>query len=237
MTLTLLPLLPIAGSGLLAAALLWALVRQTARRRRDRAAVFDAAARAFTDVRISLAPDGFARLTGRRCGRPFELRVMPDSLTMRKLPALWLLVTLTAPQPLPGHLSVMRRPQGGEGFSPFARLAHSLPAPAGAPEDAVARADHPGAAEEDFGPAIATLGDDRAKEFLAGPSGLRFVWLAEEADRTRYLIFREAELGAAPVAEALAAALADRLIAVEAAVAAGRVAPVAGNVVALRRSA
>ena len=43
---------------------------------------------------------------------------------------------------------------------------------------------------------VAGLNPDRLKEVVISPKGLRIVWLIEEADRTRYLLFRDAEMGA-----------------------------------------
>ena len=43
------------------------------------------------------------------------------------------------------------------------------------------------------------LADPRVKELLISPKGLRLVILAEEAERGRYLIFRDAEMGMTPL--------------------------------------
>jgi hypothetical protein len=42
---------------------------------------------------------------------------------------------------------------------------------------------------------LAGLDRDRLKEVVVAPTGVRVVWLAEEADRGRYLLFRDAEMG------------------------------------------
>ena len=51
---------------------------------------------------------------------------------------------------------------------------------------------------------------------MLSPKGLRIVILAEEADRGRFLIFREAELGLTPVAPDRLAPFLDRLAAMRA---------------------
>ena len=53
--------------------------------------------------------------------------------------------------------------------------------------------------------------DPRVKELDLSPKGLRIVILAEEADRGRYLIFREAEMGMTPLDPDRVAPLLDRL--------------------------
>jgi hypothetical protein len=46
---------------------------------------------------------------------------------------------------------------------------------------------------------VAELGEDRLKEVVLSPKGLRLTWLLEEAPRGRYLLFRDAEMGRTPV--------------------------------------
>ena len=59
----------------------------------------------------------------------------------------------------------------------------------------------------------AILDDQRAKELLISPKGLRIVWLAEEADRGNYLLFRDSEMGLSPSGAAIVKPLLDPLIA------------------------
>lgn len=154
---------------------------------------------------VALAPTGFPRLSGRYQGALFDIQAVPDTLTYRKLPALWLLVTLAEPTPARATLDIMLRPRGVEPFSNFRDLGQQIATPAGFPEDCAIRCDAPG----DAPPAalvlkhLAGLDADVLKELVIAPKGLRLVWLAEEADRTRYLAFRDAEMGKAPLAPAL----------------------------------
>ena len=55
--------------------------------------------------------------------------------------------------------------------------------------------------------------DPKVKELVLSPKGLRIVLLAEEADRGRYLIFRDAEMGQTPLAPARLSPILDRLAA------------------------
>jgi hypothetical protein len=54
------------------------------------------------------------------------------------------------------------------------------------------------------------------KELVLAPEGLRIVWLADEAERGRYLLFREAELGQEPLAPHALSPLVARLRAIRA---------------------
>lgn len=192
------------------------LVRMTQARRVARAGYLDQVKPLFDGGETRLQPTGFPRMTGRRGGLAFDLQVIPDTLTFRKLPALWLLVTLPEPTRLTATIDLMARPSGNEPFTRFAALPVSLPTPDDLPRDLAIRADHTQALPpEDVvrRHAADLFADPRIKELVLSPKGLRIVLLAEEADRSRYLIFREAEMGMTPLAPARLAPLLDRLAA------------------------
>jgi hypothetical protein len=203
----------------LAAALLmwltWSLVRTGRARTAARAGYFDALKPLFDGGETRLQPTGLPRMTGRRGGLAYDLQVLPDSLSYRKLPALWVMVSLPQPIPVPATLDLMARPSGAEPFSRFADLPHSLPRPAFLADGVALRSDDAARIPpQELIARHADLFDDpRAKELLISPRGLRIVFLAEEADRGRYLIFRDAELAMTPLSPARIAPLLDRLAA------------------------
>lgn len=201
------PLTLTAGAAAISAGAVATMVRRASlARARDRASIFDDIAPLFDQPLLTQEPDGFARLSGRLNGQRFHLRVMQDTLTMRKLPALWLLTTLAEPQPLTATTDILLRPSGAEPFSPFMRLPVTIAPPPGLPADAGVRSDGKGILPDPtiLAPHLAILHEAPAKELLMTPSGLRIAWLTEEADRTRYLLFRDAELGRRPLPAALA---------------------------------
>lgn len=214
-------LLPAAGLAALAAGYGWRLRRAGVARSRAQAAYFEQAAGLLEAPALMPQPSGFPRLSGRWQDRPFQLKVLPDMLSFRKLPALWLMVTLPAPQPLPGEARIMARPSGQEDFSTFATLPLQAPLPAAFPDDTALRLSDPAA----MPPAgllarIAPLmADSQVKEVVLSPKGLRLTLLAEEAARAPYLLYREAELGLAPLALATARRAMERLITLERALA------------------
>ncbi|NHB76217.1 hypothetical protein [Rhodobacter calidifons] len=211
------PLLP---PGLALAALgLWLafrLIRESRARTQSRAAYFDAVKPLFDGGESQMQPTGFPRMTGRRAGLAFDLQAIPDTLTFRKLPALWVMVTLVEPLPLEATLDLMARPSGNEPFTRFATLPQSLPTPPGLPgEIAIHSDDARRIPTPDLIARHADLFQDpRVKELVLSPRGLRIVILAEEADRGRYLIFREAEMGRTPLSPARLEPLLDRLAAI-----------------------
>lgn len=184
------------------------LLRQTllARRVREaaRAGYFNAVAPQFEEVRTQIQASGFARMAGRWRGHSVDLQAVPDTLTFRKLPSLWVLVTLTEPQPVASTLHILARPGQNDSFTRFTEMPVSLPLPPGFPEWVALRCDHgAGLPAQALVAGLAGLFlDPKLKEVVISPKGLRLVFLAEEADRGRYLLFRDAEMGLTPLAPA-----------------------------------
>lgn len=149
------------------------------------------------DRRFALSPTGFARASGRRAGLGLDLQAVPDTLTFRKLPALWLLVTLPEPMPLRQRINLMIRPTGIEPFSAFEALPYQTTLPPGFPPDAALRSESALASDEAalLQRHLALFDDPRVKELVLSPKGLRITWLAEEAQRGPYLLFRENDMG------------------------------------------
>lgn len=211
------PLFPL-GLGLVALGvwLAFRLHRESRQRAATRAGYFDAVKPLFDSGETRLEPTGFPRMTGRRAGLAFDLQAIPDTLTFRKLPALWLLVTLPEALPLEATLDLLARPSGNEPFTRFATLPQSLPTPPDLPKHIAIRSDD--ATRVPPADLIARhavlFRDPQVKELVLSPKGLRIVVLAEEADRGRYLIFREAELGRAPLPRGRLGPLLDRLAAI-----------------------
>jgi hypothetical protein len=165
-----------------------------------RAGYFNRAAKLFDRVVVQVQPSGFARLTAHKGGHAFDLQVVQDSLTFRKLPALWVMVTLPETLPVKATLDIMARPSGNETFSKFASLPHSLERPDFLPDGIGLKSDDAAAVQAEYIRKYASVFDDpRVKELVISPKGLRLAILAEEADRGRYLIFRDSEMGAEPI--------------------------------------
>ncbi len=202
----------------LAVTLLWLAAKtlQAAKARKTaRAGYFAAVTPLFDRVVSRIEPTGFPRMAGHLGTHAFDLQAVQDSLTFRKLPALWVMVTLTEAQPVKAALHVMARPAGNEPFSHFANLPHSLPCPDSLPEGTALRSDNTAALPDlaTLAPHFAIFADPRVKELVITPKGLRLVILADEADRGRFLIFREAELGQTPLAPARITPLTTALLA------------------------
>ena len=193
------------GAVLLAAfsGLLWQNRAAFRQRRATRAAYFDEAAPLFQSLIRRVEPSGFARLSGAWNGLRFDLQAVPDTLTFRKLPTLWVMVTLTEKVAVAGEVHVMMRPTGSEIFSHYGLMPDGVALPAGYPTDCALRCEDTSRLPLTVIADEAALFQDRCvKELVVAQSGLRIVLLGEEAERGRYLLYRDAEMGMRPFAAA-----------------------------------
>ncbi|MFL5337790.1 MAG: hypothetical protein ACJ8H8_32655, partial [Geminicoccaceae bacterium] len=147
--------------------------------------------------RCRVVQDGldYPRLQGTFAGHTVDVRAIPDSAALRKLPILWLQVSLVGETWAPGVLDVLLRPLGSEYWSPAHELPMCVPTPADLPETAQLRAD--------AGPAVLLLPtvarhatflqEPDTKEMLLTPRGVRIVVRLAEAERGSYLLVRDAQ--------------------------------------------
>ena len=209
----------ITGAILIGAAVLFVLLarhlrRAAAERIAQRAEYLNDCRALMAAPRMGRGASGFARLGGTYRGVEADIQVLPDTLTFRKLPALWVLVTLPGPLPLRATIDLMIRPTGVEPFSRFSTLMHQLDRPDDFPDDCAIRTDSPlHMPSEDLVRAHLHIFDDpKVKELVISPKGVRIVFLAEEAQRSRYLIYRDAEMGVTPLPASVTQAKLDQLI-------------------------
>jgi hypothetical protein len=154
----------------------------------------------------------FPVVTGRWQGMDARIELHTDAIVMRKLPALWLLVTLKTPLNIDGAIAVMKRPLNTEYWSPFDRLPDQLTRPDHWPEHTNIRC------QGVDGPMLISviekhldfLAEAKGKEILITPQGVRLAWLAEEGDRSSYLIGRQVAFSTDAVAAELARRMLER---------------------------
>lgn len=182
-----------------------------ARNKRERAAAAlsaDAASIAaiVLDARnISTGTAGVVTWAGTWNGQRVQIGTIVDTLATRKLPALWLSVTVTEKVSVPGTFDMMMRPGSATTFSNFDHLPETLRVPADFPAEAVVRTDLVGGwfPADIVADHLGLFADGRAKELLVTPNGVRIVWLLAEADRARYGVFRQAAFSGALLEQAL----------------------------------
>ncbi|GAB6845233.1 hypothetical protein HNR00_004800 [Methylorubrum rhodinum] len=173
---------------LAAAAFCW---RQGRRAAAWRAGLLSGCTALFGAPRLGRDRAGFATLDAVRDGMPVAVRLIPEALVHRRLPQLWLSVSLRCPLPVSATLDVLRRPAGVEFYAP-ADLPLRLDPPPGWPADTLVRGT--GGADvllRQAEPIIAKiLADPRVKEVLVTPRGVRLVVQAAEGARGAYLLLR-----------------------------------------------
>jgi hypothetical protein len=178
-----------------------------------RAALLDGVLPMFPGAATRLGGDGYPRLIGGMPdGRPVEIDVVADTLVTRRLPQLWLKLTLADPEPRRSFsIGALARSTGAEFYS----LVHGLPEwiapPAGElpllVRGKAVRPEHVAAAERAFRTIFA---DPLVKEAVASPRGVRIIRQAAEGDRASHLLLRQARFVDAAISpEAVEKALAD----------------------------
>lgn len=174
--------------------------REGDRLARERALLFQEAAGLLQGVTVEERQHRYPEMAGTYRGRRFVIDPVMDALSVRKLPSLWLKVTLVEPMPVQATTDVLMRPLGTEDFTPFPQLPHVMETPEGLPLHAVVRCDSPlgVAPAEALAEAAPLLSSPKGKELLITPRGVRVVVQAAEGDRAAYIL-RQARFPAAPL--------------------------------------
>jgi hypothetical protein len=199
-----------------AIALPWMYLRDARRQRRSRSELFTQCLSLFQAYRVTQNGGDFAILEGRYRGHPVKLEPVLDTVAWRKVPSLWLKVTVLAPNPWPGVLDFLVRPQGVEFYSPGADLAHPLRVPPGWPQHAVLNCDDPSKVPPLtlIEPHIALFADQQMKELLITPRGTRLVRQLWQAERAEYLVLRQARFTSVHASPELVGALLDAALSI-----------------------
>ena len=194
-------------------------MRDSARERRLRGGWFDDVLPLLNSYRVVQQGKGWPVLTGRYKGADVRLEPVLDDMAWRKLPSLWLKVTVLSPNPARGSLGLLVRARGGEFYSPTAEMTHRLPLPPTFPADAMLCSDcaqtAPVQAVNDH---IAAFDDPRMKELVITPKGVRLVYQAAQGERADYLVLRQARFAQTRGDAALIRSLLNRAMAIAAAV-------------------
>lgn len=180
-----------------------------------RGAVFVPAYDLFESYRVVQDGIAYPELTGTYRGHRFHIDAVLDTLTVRKLPVLWLRVSLLAPLPGLATLDILVRSHNVEFYSPSANLPHRLEPRPGWPGDAMIRTDNEGRLADlaVLDRHIEVFAEPTTKELLVTPKGVRIVHLLDQARRAEYLVLRQAEFASPQVSADLLRGLMDRTIA------------------------
>jgi hypothetical protein len=175
--------------------LAWMGLRDHRARYASRASLLDECAVAFDRHAITHDGDHFPKLSGRIGSRNIDLRLISDTMTIRRLPQLWMQVTQLVRLEDVGGFAILVRPSGYEFYSMTAGYHHLVETPAGFPGEVIIRAKDRKAALmfERMAPAIAPILEDACvKEVAVAPEGIRIIRQASEGKRGDYLLLRQA---------------------------------------------
>jgi hypothetical protein len=193
-------------------------IRDARRQRRQRAALFSQCLELFQSYRVTQSGSDFPTLEGTYRGFPVRLEPVLDTLAWRKIPSLWLKVTVLAPNPGMGVLDFLVRPQGVEFYSPSAELPQQVRVPDGWPQHAILCTD-----DIVRMPAlhlierhIALFDDPHMKELLITGKGTRLVRQLWQAERAEYLVLRQAKFANVRAEVALVESLLNAVIGISA---------------------
>jgi hypothetical protein len=211
--------------------LVWTAIIEHRHAMLQRRGLLDEAHVLLGEPQITMAPDQFPIVTGRiDDGRQVRLELIADTMVTRRLPQLWLKVTLTESGTRASP--TLARPTGSEYYS----LVHGLPEWLAPPETGISllmRGDgrHTPAQAASINAHFQQLfADPLLKEAVVSPKAARVIYQASQGERAAHMFLRQARFSLASVpaatmrqAIALAAGLnsvlaeADRTIASKAA--------------------
>lgn len=166
----------------------------------DRAGFLSESHKVIDIKKSRLDKTGFHRVQGEFAGHSVALKLEIDSLTARKLPILWLHVTMRRAAVGKESLDMLMRPQPSDVFSPGWNW-HKVIVPLKSwPQHAryVSQGRVPELKHIDND--VRTIfADQRAKELLIMPEYIRLTYLVRQADRGHYLLLRSADFDMAPM--------------------------------------
>jgi hypothetical protein len=171
-----------------------------------RRALLDDCRGVLDDERWTAGADGFPSLDGRAFGHAVKVALIPDTMVVRRLPQLWLSVTVLDHLPGAPSLSLLARHSGNEFYAVAYDLPERVDPPAGLPLDVLIRGSGARARAlcHRLAPTLATLlADPRTKDITLTARGVRIVRQVAEGRRGEHLLLRQAVFDTEHVERAL----------------------------------
>jgi hypothetical protein len=130
----------------------------------------------FTDVTIAQDGIGYPSLRGTRNGHTVKVELVVDTLAMRQLPALWMIVSVLRPLPVRTPIDITLRPRSSDIVSAGTGFAYEHVAPDGWPADLRVTTPEPALppleALDEF---VELLEQPTTKGLVIAPGGVRIV--------------------------------------------------------------
>ncbi len=160
----------------------------------QRRSLLDDCAHVLDDCAISYGGDRFPRLDGVWGGQPVHAELVPDSMTIRRLPQLWLSLTALKSRRGLAEFGVLVRPAGTEFYALTPTFDSRLEPLAGMPAEIVVRGrgrDAQRLLTSLQAVVVRILSDPRVKEIAVTARGVRLVWQTGEGRRGEHLLLRQ----------------------------------------------
>lgn len=195
--------------------LVWGYRRESRRRLRWQQSLLDCAVAPLEACRKQLAQDGMPVLRGRCADALVEIRLIRDDVTVRKLPCLWLALSLRTPLPGCPTIDIVARMRGTEFYAALSSLEHRLESLPQWPEELTIKSTSADASLAPLDEQVRDFFlDPLAKEMLITPRGVRLVYQLAQARRAEYLVLRAGHFDAEPAPAQLLQALLSRALGV-----------------------
>jgi len=175
-------------------AVTWLAFRDHGQLRTSRRSILDTSAALLDRPELTHGGDDFPSLSGSRNGMRVHATLVPDTMTIRRLPQLWLSLTRFETRADTAEFAILVRPAGTEFYSLTAQYDLRLETPAGFPDEVLIRGGGPNAQAllARTAPTLARLlRDPKVKEVAITAKGLRLVWQASEGRRGEHLLLRQ----------------------------------------------
>ncbi|HDY84223.1 hypothetical protein LCGC14_0538980 [marine sediment metagenome] len=141
----------------------------------------------------SYESNGFPIIKGRYRDFDVQLNLIPDTIVMRKVPPLWLMVSIKANKQSKGSMDFIVRPQNSEFYSPGWRWDGLFKVPATWPQYSIAKYNDTTASISVLDKFVPDLfKDEKVKQLLVMPDSLRITYMAKQGIRGEYLLTRGA---------------------------------------------
>jgi hypothetical protein len=185
-------------------------------KKRTRALFFFDCLDLLQSYRVTQDDISYPLLVGRYRGYDIRMEPVIDHMAWRKLPVLWLKVTVLTEIPYSGVVDLLMRPHGAENFTPSSDLEYPVKLPENWPQDGLLNTDDPdGMPPLDLiAPHLGLFADDKMKELVVTPNGVRLVARIWQAVRANYVTFREIKFMGDRIDRELARELLDGAIAI-----------------------
>lgn len=193
--------------------LLWLMYRRHYRQvMQDRAALLNESHKVIRIKQSVIDQAGFGHVSGEFAGSSVVLKLEVDSLTARKLPVMWLHITMLRRRGSEGSLDILVRPQNSDIFSPGWNWPKQITPLKSWPQHArYSSMDKAPVLEKIDKDVSSIFADQRAKALLITPEAVRLTYLIRQADRGHYLLLRTADFDMQPLDSAEIGALTRQL--------------------------